>query len=218
MKRIRCVFTAATFAGLLVLAGCGSRSSPSASGTTGETRTPEPPQAKEPVLYTGQEAFTRMMGNARRWTVDAVPVHLESELTSEANGQGGKSAVWRAYVASPSRNKVKTFVCSGSRLPDAPPWGVSWASIDRPLIAQFAALVFEPLLFKIDSDRAYSVALQHGGAALLKKNPKQPVTYVLEWNPKDRVLIWHVIFGPKLADAKGVGAINATTGIFIWAK
>lgn len=218
MKRIHSLIGAITLVGLLGLAGWGSSTASTAGGTTGVTQTPQTPQVQQPVLYTGQEAFIRMMGNARRWSIDALPVHLESELTSEANGQGGKSAVWRAYMASHSRGKVKTFVCSGSRLRGAPPAGVSSTSLDRPLTAQFAALVFEPLRLKVDTDRAYSLAMEHGGAALLKKNPNQPVTYLLEWSHKDRALVWHVIFGPKLAEAKGIGAINASTGSFLWAK
>jgi hypothetical protein len=218
MKWIRCLLTFAFFAGFLVMMVCGSTTAPPASSTPKEISTPSEAQNKEPILYTGQDAFKRMMGSARRWTLDAVPVRMEAALTSESNGQGGKSTVWRAYVASPSRGRVKIFVCSGSRLPDAPPSGVSSKSLDTPLTQEFASMVFDPLYLKIDSDKAYSEALDHGGKALLKKNPQQPVTYALEWNAKDRVLIWYVIFGAKREGAKGMAAVNASTGKLIWAK
>ncbi|HKB99431.1 MAG TPA: hypothetical protein VKD23_11650, partial [Terriglobales bacterium] len=80
-----------------------------------------PTQSKEPVLYTGQEAFNRMMGLALRWSRDAQPARLESVPTSETTGQNGKSTVWRGFFASPSRRSTKTIVCSGSHRPDAPP-------------------------------------------------------------------------------------------------
>ena len=55
----------------------------------------------------------------------------------------------------------------------------------------------------------------HGGEALTKKDPQQPVTYLLDWDPKHKTLLWYVIYGKTQSEAKGIGVINAATGAFV---
>jgi len=71
-------------------------------------------------------------------------------LTTETTGQDGKSTIWRGYFASPSRRSTKTIVCSGSRRPDAPPFGVSAEGNEGAYNAEAASLAFLPLLLKTD--------------------------------------------------------------------
>ncbi|MFB3814839.1 MAG: hypothetical protein ACE14L_12090 [Terriglobales bacterium] len=197
------------------LLGCSSSEKPAASAPApAAAAKPEP---KEPALYTGQEALARMTGLAQRWAPDAQPVRMESELTEETTGQAGKSTIWRAYFASPSRGAVKTFVVSGSRLPDAPAFGVTTVGGEVPYTPEMAAVSFQAFLLKTDSDKAYALAQEHGGENLVKKDPKQPVTYVLEGNPKQHVPLWYVIYG-KGANNKGIGVINGQTGTFLRAS
>ncbi len=172
-------------------------------------------QSKEPVLYTGQQALARTAALAQQWAIDAQPVRVESDVTDEANGQSGKSTVWRAWFASPSRRAVKQFICSGSRLPDSPPLGVTTGSGEMPYSSESAALAFQAIVIKADSDKAFSVAQEHGGSGLMKKNPKQPVTYVLEGDPKQHVPLWYVVYGINAKNTKGIGVIDATTGTFL---
>jgi hypothetical protein len=172
-------------------------------------------QKAEPALYTGQEAFNRMLGLALKWAPDAEPARVESILNTEATGQSGRSTVWRGYFVSPSRRSTKTFVCSGSRLPDAPPYGVSPQGEEGAYNAQSANLVFSHYLLKTDTDKAYEIAQQHGGEALLKKDAQQPVTYVLLKDKKLNVPVWYVIYGASEKDRKGIGVINATSGGFV---
>jgi hypothetical protein len=139
---------------------------------------------------------------------------LESVLTPETNGQDGKSTVWRGYFASPSHRATITFVCSGSRQKDAPPFGVSTEGAEGPYNANAANLAFLPLLLKTDTDKAFAIAQEHGGDALVKKDPQQPITYVLLKDKKQN-LVWYVIYGTSEKDRKGIGVINATTGAFI---
>ena len=176
---------------------------------------PAPSQSKEPVLYTGQEAFNRMMGLALKWSADAQPARLESVLTTETTGQNGKSTIWRGFFASPSRRSIKTIVCSGSHRPDAPPFGVSAEGSEGAYNADAANLAFLPLLVKTDTDKAFEITRQHGGDAILKKNAQQPVTYLLLKDRKQNVPVWYVIYGTSEKDRKGISVINATTGAFI---
>ena len=156
-----------------------------------------------------------MLGLALKWAADAEPARVESVLNTEATGQDGKSTVWRGYFVSPSRRSTKTFVCSGSRLAGAPPYGVSPEGEEGAYNAQSANLVFSHFLLKTDTDKAYDVAQQHGGDALLKKDAQQPVTYVLLKDKNLNVPVWYVIYGASEKDRKGIGVINATTGDFV---
>jgi hypothetical protein len=151
-----------------------------------------------------------------KWAQDAQPVRLESVLTSEATGQGGKATVWRSFFASPSRGSVKSFTCSGSRLPDSPAYGVTTDPGEHRYTPEFASLAFSPFLFKVDSDKAYDLAQQHGGQAIVAKDNKQPVTYVLLFEKQKNVPVWYIVYGKGGNERrKGIGVINATTGDFI---
>ncbi len=75
-----------------------------------------------------------------------------------------------------------------------------------------------PLLLKSDTDKAFAIAQQHGGDAILKKDAQQPIMYVLLKDPKASVPVWYVIYGTSETDRKGIGVINATTGAFVRAS
>lgn len=193
-----------------MLAGCASN--PSSEG--GATKTAAPAAKKEPVLYTGKPCLTRMADLAVRWQADAMPFHMESALNPESTGRDGKSTVWRALFASPSRRTYKTFICSGSRLPDAPPVGIT-STAETPYGANVPQLMFQPFYLTADSDQAFSIAQEKGGANLLQKDPQQPILYSLSWDPKQKQLLWVVIYGTAQDNAKGIGVINASTGKFV---
>ena len=215
MKLCRFAFALSLVSVAILTGGCNSTENKAENGAPEKPASGAPTQSKEPVLYTGQEAFNRMMGLALKWSPDAQPARLESVLTTETNGQNGKSTVWRGFFASPRRRSVKTIVCSGSRRPDAPPFGVSAEGSEGAYNADAANLAFLPLLLKTDTDKAFEITRQHGGEAMLKKNAQQPVTYLLLKDRKQNVPVWYVIYGTSETDRKGIGVINATTGAFI---
>jgi hypothetical protein len=198
----------------LINIACSSTPEKAASNQQPQLVSAAKTEKKEPLLYTAKPCFTRMSDNAQRWAPDAMPFHLESSITSEANGQDGKSTVWRGLFASPSRGTFKTFTCSGSQLPDQPPVGVASTveSTSSPLVA---SLEFHPSYLQMDSDKAYAMAQQHGGANLIKKDPQQPVLYILERDAKQKAVFWYVIYGKSQAEAKGIGVFNASTGAFV---
>ncbi len=215
MKLYRLVFAVCVISAAILTAGCGSTENKAKETTPAQPAAAAPPAKKEPALYTGQEAFNRMLGLALKWSPDAQPARLESVLTPETTGQDGKSAIWRGYFASPARRAVKTIVCSGSRRPDAPPFGVSPEGADGAYNAQSASLAFSQYLLKTDTDKAFAMAQQHGGDAIVKKDAQQPITYVLLKDPKQNMPVWYVIYGTSEKDRKGIGVINATTGAFV---
>lgn len=192
----------------VMLIGC------STSTTTQPETAAAPAAAKEPTLYTAKQCFGSMVNLAQRWSPDALPFHMESELNSEATGQGGKATVWRVYFASPGRGTAKIFTCSGSRLSGAPALGFS-DTPESPYAANTPGLIFEPAIFLTDSDQAYAVTLQHGGEAFLKKDAKQPIFYRLDWDNKKKQLVWWVVYGKSETDRQGLCLIDAKTGAFI---
>jgi hypothetical protein len=194
-----------------VLVGCsGNKPAPAAR----EQPKAEAQKEEKPTLYTGKPCVLRMADLAQRWARDALPFHVESTVTSEANGQDGKATIWRGMFATPSRGTFKTFTCSGSHRSDQPAYGVT-STAESAYAPNVPGLMFQRFYLQTDSDEAYGVAQQHGGSGLLKKNPKQPVTYILDWDIKRRELVWGVMYGTGQADSKGVGVIDASRGTFL---
>jgi hypothetical protein len=209
MKADRVFGMAALFLTAVIVVACSSAptSSPSSQPTPSAAK-------KEPALYTGKSCLSQMASTAARWQPDALPVHMESTLNAESNGQEGKSTVWRAMFASASRRTNRTFSCSGSRLKESPPIGVT-GNTEIASAPEVSSAMFQPFLLTVDSDKAYATALEHGGAALVKKDPQQPVLYTLDWDSKKKELVWGVIFGTSVSDSKGVGVIDASNGKFL---
>jgi hypothetical protein len=149
------------------------------------------------VLYTAKSCFSQTAGAAARWAPDAMPVHLESALNAESTGLEGKS-----------------FTCSGSRLNDEPAMGVT-GTVESASSPEMSRSMFQSLLLIVDSDKAFATAQENGGAGILKKNPEQPVLYALDWDAKNRELVWSVMYGTSHSDSKGIGLVDATSGKFL---
>jgi len=179
-----------------------------------QTQSPPAAAKKEPVPYTAKACFSQMTGMAARWQPDAVPFHMESALNTESNGHDGKSTIWRGMFASPTRHTYKVFTCSGSRLRDEAPIGVT-SGAEIAYGPTVPALMFQAFLLTVDSDQAYAVAEEKGGSKLLEKDPQQPVLYTLDWNPKDKALLWVVYYGNSTKESKGIGVIDASSGKFL---
>jgi hypothetical protein len=211
MTAFRLAMSAAIILLVLILIGCTS----TPPSTPPPTATPaSQPEQKEPTLYTAKQCFSSMVNLAQRWQPDALPFHMESELTTETTGQNGKSTIWRAIFASQSRGTMKSFVCSGSRLPSAPARGYT-SSAESAYPPNVPGLLFDPSYFQNDSDKTYATTLEHGGAALIKEDPNQPVVYLLDWDARQKALLWTVIYGKTQADRKGICVVNAATGAFV---
>jgi len=198
---------------VLIIALTISCSSPTAPAGS-QTQPTAAPVKKEPLLYTGKACFSQIANMAARWQPDAVPFHMESALNAESNGHDGKATIWRGMFASPSRRTYKVFTCSGSRLRDEAPMGVT-SGAEIAYGPTVPSLMFQAFLLTTDSDQAYATAQEKGGSKLMEKNPEQPVLYTLDWNPKDKALLWVVFYGSSTSDSKGIGVIDASTGKFL---
>ena len=173
------------------------------------------PEPKAPELTTARAAFQKLFIAARNYAADVRPFRIESTPTSDANGQDGKSAIWRASFASAAQHGVKPFIWSGSNAPDAPSRGVSPGNEDTYNPGNASTQIFDVAFLKVDSDQAFAEAQKHGGDKVLEKNPTIPVIYVCDWNHNTNELVWHVIYGNSREDARLTVAVNASTGAFI---
>lgn len=213
MKRTRISAIVTLFFSSVMLVACSSpTTSPSGSAPTQPTSQAAP--KKEPVLYTGKACLTQVADKAVRWQPDALPFHMESALNAESTGHDGKSTIWRAMFASPSRKTYKVFTCSGSRLREEAPIGVT-STAETAFAPNVPQLLFQSFYLTTDSDKAFALAQEKGGAKLLEKNPQQPVLYSLDWDPKAKQLLWVVIYGTAANESKGMGVIDASTGKFL---
>ncbi len=204
MKKLPMAVLALAF---LTMGGCSSESSKPAQT--------EKPQPKAADLQTGRYAFQKLYIAARGWARDAQPFRLESQPTADSKGKDGKSAVWRASFASPAGRSVKPYVWSGTDAQDAPARGISPGNEDTYSPTNASTQVFDIGFLKVDSDKAFEIAQQHGGDKLLEKSPDTPILYMLDWNHTTNQLIWHVIYGNSHDDAKLIVDVNGTTGEFI---
>jgi hypothetical protein len=207
---MRKCFFALSLALLIALVACnsGTPANPASSA--------KPPAAKkeEPaVAYTAREAFQKLYATAHLWAPDARPYSLQSSPFKEYTGKDGKAVIWRAGFASAARRSIRAHVWSGVHSEDAPS-GISSGTEDTYSPTNTSTQVFDPAFLKIDSDKAFEVAQKHGGEKLEKADPKQPIIYLLDWNPRENELTWHVIYGTSPSEAKLKVAVNATTGAF----
>lgn len=197
------------FLAFMLPLGCSSPSGKEQSQNATDSQQPAASQ-----LETGRIAFQKMIPRARFWAPDAQPVRIESEVLKGSNGHDGKSGFWRATFASATRHKTEPFTWSGMSDSDAPP-GVDHGVEDSFDPSNRSTQPFDLSFLKIDSDKAFEVAQQHGGKQLLAKGPSAGVKYVLDWDPQTGQLKWRVFYGGNDASAKLGIVVNASTGEFI---
>lgn len=173
------------------------------------------PAAPTTDEVTGRSGFQRLYVAAHAYAPDVQPFRLESQVTADSKGKGGKAAVWRTSFASASRRATKPYVWSGSTDPNAPSRGVSPGTEDNYNPSNTSTRAFDVAFLKIDSDKALEVAQKHGGDKLTAKAPDTPVFYVLDWSTPTSELVWHVIYGDSRDNPKLKVAVNASSGEFI---
>lgn len=195
---------------LLISCSSGNKTAPATASQPAAK-----PAVKEAQYDTGRTAFQRMYVAARAWAPDVKAFRLQSQFTPDAPTSEGKAGLWRASFASPSRRMMKLFVWSGLVGPDAPEQGISFSAEDSWSSTNSSTQPFDIAFLKVDSDKAFEIAQKNGGEKLTAKDPKQPVTFVLSWDATKNQLVWHVLYGDNLDEAKLRIAVDATSGAFL---
>jgi hypothetical protein len=190
--------------------------SPDKQASSGTASQPAPkPAVKEAQYETGRTAFQKMFLAARGWAPDARAFRLQSQFSADAPTAEGKAGLWRASFASPSKRMMKLFAWSGLVGPDAPEQGISFSAEDSWSPSNSSTVPFDIAFLKVDGDKAYEIAQKNGGDKLTKKDPHQPVIFLLAWDASQNQLVWHVIYGENPTEAKLRIAVDATTGAFL---
>lgn len=135
--------------------------------------------------------------------MDAQPFRAESVASKSKDGKAGE---WRTGFASPTQHATKPFTWSNG--------DISHGVDDTYSPSNSSTQVFNVQFLKVDTDKAFAIAQQHGGDKLLEKSPDTPVLYILDWDRQTNELIWHVIYGTDRDTANLRVAVNATTGEF----
>ncbi len=196
--------------GIVLLNGCESKKAEQPKEQAAESK----PKAEAPEYETGRQAFQRLYVSARAFAADVKPYHLQSNYTPDSPVTEGKAGIWSAQFASPSRRSIKAYTWSGLSGEGMPDRGVSHGTEDTYNPSNSSTRVFDMAFLKVDSDKAFKVAQEHGGAAILKKDPKQPVFFILEWNGKNQ-LVWYVVYGDSRNNAKLTVSVDASSGAFL---
>ena len=176
---------------------------------------PAKPAAKPPEYDTGRVALQRLYVTARQWAPDVQPFRLESQYLKGVPVSEGKAGVWRAGFASVAKRAAKPYIWSGVMAEDAPERGITPGAEDDFNPQNLSTRPFDIAFLKVDTDQAFTIAQQHGGAVILKKTSDQPVSYLLDWDVRKNQLVWHVIYGVARGDAKLTVDVDASTGEFL---
>jgi hypothetical protein len=173
---------------------------------------PAPPAqpAKPPEPLTGLHALYQMYTSARAWAQDLQILHLSSIDIREVQHQDGKAAAWQVVFVSQALAKSRTYTFSVYEasatlhqgiFPDA---SQDWSGTGKPFLLEAA---------KIDSDKAWDLALEHG-RDYNSKNPNIPISYTLGMD-KGTDPAWRVIWGESAGESSFSVLVDASTGDFI---
>ena len=180
-----------------------ARTAPTAA-TKQEEAKPEP--------ITGQSALFKMFQVARSWAPDATVLKLTSAHVEGVTDQPGKSGGWAAVFVSSGRSSSRSF---------------TWYAVDQePTIHKgvfpgaeesYSHGTTAPFAIgdvKIDSVAALDTA-KVKETDYEKKNPGQPVIYLLEKTTKFPNPAWRVIWGDSVSTSGFSVFVDATTGTFL---
>jgi|SRR6185312_13952622 len=171
---------------------------------------PKKEAEKPPAPITGLHALYQMYTAARAWAQDLQILRYSSINIAEVPHEDGKAAAWQVVFVSPSQKQSRTYTFSvyeasatlhQGLFPEAPQ---EWSGNGKPFLIEAA---------KIDTDKAWEVALKHG-EDYNTKNPKTPITYTLGIE-KGADPDWRVIWGQSAGASSFSVLVDASTGEFM---
>lgn len=191
---------------VFLLSGCSQPSTTTTSDTT--TVKASEPSTTEPV--TAKTAYTEAYKSAYKWSPDVVLLRLNPGEKSGFAFDAGKSGLWEATFASPSKHEFRVFTYAvTAHSPDIYKGvtignSMQWSGATRDVMPIASAD------FTVDSDAAYNAAAADA-AAWIKKNPdKKVTTFQLGNGYSFPSPVWYVLWGDKKSGY--VAFVNATTG------
>lgn len=199
-------------AAILWLNGCGGPPPRPAAEKKSEAK---PKPAEPPRELTGREAFQQMWVAARSWAPDAQPFRLANLYLENSTGVGGKAAAWTASFASPGLRKWRPYTYSTVKTPNLHLGVFAGHAESFSTVSELTGPPFPVQALKTDSDQAYQVAEEKGGRVFRQKNPKEPVTMVVELSRTMNKVLWNVYYSASPNDSRFTVRLDAATGKFI---
>lgn len=185
---------------LLFLSGCSE-----APKTVEQKQPPKPPQA-----LTGRQAFQRIYPQARGWAPDAQPIEIRSVNLAQVKAEPGKAGAWQVTFVSPSRGKAKTYSYSAVEGDGNLHEGV-FGGIEEDYTPRGDSSPFLIAAIQVDSDAAYKTAAERS-ADYIKKNPHEPVMFLMEQTRRFPDVTWRVIWGNSVGTSDYSVFVDGTTG------
>jgi hypothetical protein len=189
----------------LLLAGCSEQPAPPAAAKKEEAK-PEP--------ATGQSALFKMYQVARNWAPDAAVLKMDSVRMDGVPDQPGKSAGWEAVFTSEQKASSHAFTWYAVDQEPNIHKGVFAGSEENYSGAHGETTSFLIADVKIDTDAALATA-KAKEEAFEKKNPGQPVIYLLEKSSKWAHPAWRVIWGETVSTSGFSVFVDASAGTFL---
>jgi len=165
---------------------------------------------KPAVPLTGLHALYQMFASARAWAQDLQILRYASINIPEVPHEDGKAPAWQVVFVSPALAKSRTYTFSVYEasatlhqgiFPDAPQ---DWSGNGRPFLLDSV---------KVDTDKVWETALQHG-KDYNSKNPRIPISWTLGMD-KGNDPVWRVIWGQSAGESGFSVLVDAFTGDFI---
>jgi hypothetical protein len=165
---------------------------------------------KPAIPLTGLHALYQLYTSARAWAQDLQILRYSSINIPEVQHEDGKAPAWQVVFVSQALAKSRTYTLSVYEasatlhqgiFPEAPQ---DWPGAGKPFLLEAA---------KVDTDKAWDTALQHG-RDYNSKNPKTPISWTLGMdNGNDPA--WRVIWGQSAGESSFSVLVDASTGDFI---
>lgn len=200
----KALVSAATVAGLLMLAGC-SDSTPAPEAKKEEPKKPSVPEG--PI--TAMTAFDALFKIARQISPDVQTASITGDEVPGVKSGDGKYAQWTVIFVSAAKQQATTFVYTtvahDNLLKGANNTGsIKWAGPTQTAVP-FANGV------ATDSDAAYKAAAEKA-TTWLSKNEGKPVTaFALGQASSFPAPMWYIMWGDKKAGGYAV-YVNSSTG------
>lgn len=189
----------------LLLVGCSEQPAAPAAAKKEEAK-PEP--------ITGQSALFKMYQVARSWAPDAAVLKLTSTHVEGVADQPGKSGGWSAVFVSAEHASSRTFTWYAVDQEPTIHKGVFPGAEEAYSAAHGTTAPFPIGDAKIDSAAALDTA-KVKEADYEKKNPGQPVIYLLEKTTRFPDPAWRVIWGDSVSTSGFSVFVDATSGAFL---
>jgi hypothetical protein len=200
------LFTRTSFClAALLLAGC--------SEAPKQAETPKEPP-KPPEAVSGLTGLYEMYKPARNWAKDLETLKLTSAVLNDVKAKPGLAGAWQATFVSASQRQARSFAYTIVELSATQHKGVTAGSSDSWAGPKPNSKPFPPSAIKIDSDKAYEVALEKAGD-VAKKNADKPITFVLEQTDRFPNPAWRVVWGESVSSSTLSVFVDATTGKFL---